>query len=525
MKLLSDEQVRQFVVDGFVRVKPEVPDSLHSHVDQMLRISEEQEFHYGNNIVSRIPSVWEVLRSPSVSGALTSLLGSNYYVHPHRAIHTSRPVENDLEDYPEDFNGPPMGKGSRAGSGWHQDAQSPLSRARHHLPKFLIGFYFPHETPEVMGPTRFQAGSYMYSHPVKPSGVVLPKDIEPGAFFLLHFDTVHAGWPNRTDHSRYMMKFVFARTQHAFEPSWNHVDPSWRRPQNALAEYNLSPAWQYIWNWMRGQQQDAHEGSDAGSLFADLNSHDQEARIRAIYQCATEINVDRLINLVEAAGGKNLHERTLAVGREGNRIPRDDTRANDRRWNERAVVMEDATYALAAIGSAAVDGLTHLLDSDDPWILINAAFALGEIGPQAAGSAPQLAKLLDHPNQQVVRQTLDALGYIGINLDGAFPAIEWLLENTRPDWQQPEVMRGWTATDQIRMNSASMLMNACNYDQNPLPEVEKLLIKSLDDENGYVPAIASEALLRLGTQNAQQAAITYLSDRRWDESLTARKPF
>ena len=75
------------------------------------------------------------------------------------------------------------------------------------------------------------------------------------------------------------------------------------------------------------------------------------------------------------------------------------------------------------------------------------------------------------------------------------------------------------------MNAAATLMNACNYSQNSLDKVEQLLIKALGDSNGYVPAIASEALLRLGTPTAQQAAVSHLSDRRWDESVNARKPF
>ena len=525
MKLLNDEQIRRFIVDGFVRVKPEVPASVHSHVDEMLRVSEEHEFHYGNNIVSRIPAVWEVLRSPAVTGALTSLLGPNYYVHPHRAIHTSRPVEPGAKDYPEDFNGPPMGKGSRAGSGWHQDAQSPLSRARHHLPKFLIGFYFPHETPEIMGPTRFQAGSYMFSHPVEPSGVVLPKDIEPGAFFLLHFDTVHAGWHNRTEHSRYMLKFVFARTEHAYEPTWDAKDGEWRKPADALAGYDLSPAWKYIWRWMNGETSSNDAGPTDESRFDDLGSHDQQARLNAIYDCAQPANIPRLIQMLKASAGNNQHERTVFKNAEGKPIPRDDTRANDRRWNERAIVMEDSSYALAAIGEPAIEPLTELLSLDDPWVLINAVFALGEIGPAAASAVGELSELLRHPQQQVVRQTLDALGSIGINLDEAYTAFKWLFENTRDAWQKPEVMRGWTATDQIRMNAATTLMNACNYRQNSLDKVEQLLIKALGDSNGYVPAIASEALLRLGTPTAQQAAVSHLSDRRWDESVTARKPF
>ena len=33
-----------------------------------------------------------------------------------------------------------MGDGSTATSLWHQDAQSPLAKARYHFPRFLLGF-------------------------------------------------------------------------------------------------------------------------------------------------------------------------------------------------------------------------------------------------------------------------------------------------------------------------------------------------------------------------------------------------
>ena len=527
MNLLNDEQVRRFIVDGFVRVQPEVDPDVHAEVNRLLRVAEEHEYHFGNNIITRVPVIWEVLRSPSIAGALTSLLGPNYYVHPHRAIHTSRPVEDKTVEYDEDFNGPTMGKGSRAGSGWHQDAQSPLSRARHHLPKYLIGFYFPHATPPEMGPTRFQAGSYLYSHPVEPSGVVLPKDIEAGAFFLLHFDTVHAGWPNRTDVSRYMVKFVFTRTTVPEQPDWNSESREWHEPKDSLAEYEAPAAWRFIWNWMQGNgaTQNGTPNNTDSVAIESMNGTDQERRLQATYGFASRDNVSTFIERLKSLRGCQAHERKLFKNAEGKTIPRDDTRDNARRWNERAIVMDDAAYALTAVGPDAVEPLCALLDSTDPWILINAVFALGELGFHATKALPQLARLLSHPTQQVVRQTLDAIGSIGVGIDCTLPAIDELLHTTREGWNQPEVMRGWTGVDQVRMNAVSALLTAINYPQNDLEAIENILVKALKDRNGYVQAIACEGLARMESPSSKQAAMQFLFDRRFDESVSLRKPF
>ena len=525
INLLNDEQIQCFIVDGFVRIRPDVDPEIHEVVNRQIRIAEEHEYHFGNNIVTRVPVMWEVLRSPAVAGALTSLLGPNYYVHPHRAIHTSRPVDDKTVEYSEDFNGPPMGKGSRAGSGWHQDAQSPLSRARHHLPKYLIGFYFPHATPPEMGPTRFQAGSYLYSNPVEPSGVVLPKDIEQGAFFLLHFDTVHAGWPNRTDVSRYMVKFVFSRTTDTPRPTWQSQSSHWQSPSEAVSESSPEPAWRFVWDWMRGNDYRTN-GFDRSSMsFDDLNGNDQERRLRSTYGLATPENIPFFVDRLRGLSDSDAYKRKLWVDKDGKPIPRDDTRDNIRRWNERAIVMDDAAYALSACGPEAVAPLIELLDSESPWVLINTVFALGELGNLARDAVPALAHVLNNPMQQVVRQTLDAIGSIGSNINCALPAIDELLTTSKPGWEEPEVMRGWTGSDQIRMNAVSALLSAINYPGNDLEEIERLFAKSLNDRNGYVGAIACEGLVRLGTKSSTSTALTFLSDRRFDERVSLRKPF
>ena len=93
-KLLSDDQVREFIANGFLRLTPDVDPSVHVEVAALMRFAIEKESWYGNNILSRIPKMYRVLNCPVVHGALTSIAGPDYYLHPHRAVHVNRPVED-----------------------------------------------------------------------------------------------------------------------------------------------------------------------------------------------------------------------------------------------------------------------------------------------------------------------------------------------------------------------------------------------------------------------------------------------
>lgn len=518
-KLLDDEAVRAFVTNGFVRLTPDVPADVHAEIDRLLRFACEEETWYGNNILARVPKMYEVLDCSVVRGALTSLAGPDYYLHPHRAVHTSTPAAHTAGVLDPAANAPPMGKGSMAGSGWHQDAQSPLSRARHHVPRYLIGFYFPHETPVAMGPTRLQAGSHLYPHPGESQAVVFDA-IPAGTFFLLHFDMVHAGFPNMTDRTRYMVKFVFARTRHPTSPAWDNTEEQWRRPADCVPEYDLPATWSWLWDWMRGAR------PTRGPSATSERGHrvDQAARLERIYTRAACGEAGGLADDVAASAGHARHERRLARDEAGRVLPRDDIRGYPLRWNERAVVMEDATYGLAACGAPAIPALLALLGREDPWLRINAAFALGEMGPAAVDTVPALAALLDDPHQQVVRQVLDALGAIGRRVDVALPAIDRLLKETNPAWQEAQVMRGWVAEDQVRLNAAFVLLNAVsNPGRADLETIERVAGAGLGGGNGYVCAVLAEALVRIGTPTAHARAIRYLSERRWDETLMGRR--
>ena len=88
----SAEKIREFIVNGFIIIKPNVKPSIHKEIDNLLRFITENEFLMGNNIMARIPLLWEILRCSKIDGALTSLLGKNYYITHHREVHRNEPV-------------------------------------------------------------------------------------------------------------------------------------------------------------------------------------------------------------------------------------------------------------------------------------------------------------------------------------------------------------------------------------------------------------------------------------------------
>ncbi|MEM7219413.1 MAG: HEAT repeat domain-containing protein [Pseudomonadota bacterium] len=477
---LDPKQLAQFVVDGFVRVRADVAPDINATVTDKLRHVHAHEFLMGNNIMARVPELREVAEAPALAATLEQLLGPGYLLHPHRAVHLSTPCEPAEGPLDPTANAPPMGPGSLAGSIWHQDAQSPLARARHFLPRHLIVFYFPHDTPPAMGPTRIVPGSQYGASAEAPERVVMADDVRAGDLFVLHFDIVHAAFPNFTRDPRFMIKFVFSRT--TAPAAQDLADWPLAEPPNAEQEW--------VWRWLHG---------------ASIGGGDNAAAERS----------QRLEAELLAVAGRGLHRRKLARDASGAPLPR-DAQTRTRRWSERAVAMEPATYELAMCGPAALPALERLVANDDPWLRANAAFALGEIGEQQA--QPLLVALLDDAEQVVVRQALDALAALG-SVSGAEAAIEGLLRVVNTAWQAAEVMRGWCAQDQIRMNAMFALLCALERGTLAIESVENMLVHALDDDCGYVGDIAGEALCRFGTAVGMRAALRKLRGERWDASL------
>ena len=93
-KLLSDAQIIEFIKKGFIVLPlPELSPDFHakcadSIMDPWEKNSRNNNW-IGNNIFPGNANLGSVLAAPTVRGALTSVLGPDYALHLHRALHVS----------------------------------------------------------------------------------------------------------------------------------------------------------------------------------------------------------------------------------------------------------------------------------------------------------------------------------------------------------------------------------------------------------------------------------------------------
>lgn len=517
---LGDEQVRRFICDGVLALDSVDDESLHRRIREKLAALNERGGHVDNNVLPSVSELQRILDAPAIDGALTSILGDNYMLHPMKAVVPSAPLPaaDRKLDLQGDEDGPPMGEGSRSYSYWHKDTYSPLGRTRYHLPRFVFLFYFPQDTPKEMGPTRVIPGSQYQDrlsdedHPFAH----VPDGVRAGNCLLTAYDIDHAGLSNRTEQMRYMVKFIFFRTQNPRSPSWNGGEGVWQAPKKRLGRYDHTETWTRVWDWMRGSQQEKTlRAGDIDQFLSRLNDADQQQRLAALYSLGAvgESALEPLLaSLLEAEG----HDRI-----EPPYVQKDDgsfeTHGNpdERHWTEGGYIFQDEAYALGCLGEVAVDPLLALLDREDPWIVINAAFALGEIGAAAERAVPRLARLLENPDHRVVRAVLEAIACIGSNTIAALPAIQKLLETPRDAWHQ-DIKLDYLVGDQIHFNAVYALL----LSDLDMHYVEDLLVDILKRPapNVCVPATALEILLRRGSPEGVRHAVAYLKAHRWDDS-------
>ena len=217
---LTDDQMRGFIRDGYVVVKPGLPGDLHQEVWDRTDALFEDEGNPGNNLIARVPAIQRVFDDPAVTGALTGILGPNYFMHPHRHCHYR----------------PPHSPGQTI----HKDSFT----KRRHRTRWVLGFYYPQSTTVDMGPTGVLPGSHYYNWLRGPIGVrrhvdgldgEVPLEVDAGTVVLVHYDIWHRGMPNESDKKRYMIKIMFTRIEEPAAPSWSNADPDGWDPDGVAA--------------------------------------------------------------------------------------------------------------------------------------------------------------------------------------------------------------------------------------------------------------------------------------------------
>ena len=458
---LNDEQMRGFIRDGYVAVKTDLPAEYHQDIWDQTDALFESEGNPGNNLMARIPALRRVFDDPAVDGALTSVLGPNYYMHPHRYCHYR----------------PPGGEGQQM----HKDS---FTKRQHHT-RWVLAMYYPQNTTEDMGPTAVMPGSQYYNWLKGPIGArrlvdgtegEVPMPVDAGTVLFVHYDIWHRGMPNLSDKKRYMIKYMFTRMEEPQGPSWESEQPDWVPGDDDRHR----AMWTHMWRWHYG----ANNGESAGNgqavdrmphLIKSLQVDTEATCLNAAYDLATmgESAVPALIDLLQ---------------------------------HESEAVRRNAGYALSAIGGPAVEALSTASQDADPDTRSAAVETLGDIGLAASEAEPLLNKALQDESVQVRRYAAEALGTTSqLTSDGSGGLSGALSDED-----------GY-----VRRNAALALARIGPRAQ----DATSALAAALEDQDRYVRGKAAHALHRIGSPQAQDALMRFLTTSQWCHSTTSDSPY
>ena len=355
VKLLTDEQMRFYVVNGFISVKTELPPEFHDDIYRRTDDIFEKEGNPGNNLLPRLPEIQRVFQDPNVAGALTGLLGADYYMHPHRHCHCN----------------PPGSDGQRMHmDGWNR---------RHHHTRWAMAFYYPQPTPIRLGPTGVVPGSHYNNTYNAEASEELPLCGDAGDVTIVHYDLWHRAMPNSSEGPRYMMKFLFARMQEPDAPSWRHA----ANGHNVRGGWNHADErallWNHLWDWHRGRPSTNGGNAQVAATARDLDHAHENTALNAAYRLA-RIGTPAIPTLTDL----------LDDGSES--------------------VRRNAAYALSAIGAPAVPDMVERLGNDTAQTVE----ILADIGGGAEEAVPGLVDTLEHDDPEIRRWSAEALGNVAL---------------------------------------------------------------------------------------------------------------
>ena len=377
--LLTDDQMRHFIVNGYVIVNTDLLASFHDFIYERTEAVFEKEGNPGNNLLPRIPEIQAVFDDKWVIGGLTSVLGEDYYMQPHRHPHFNQPKSD--------------------GQRMHQDGGR---RWSHHTRRLLV-FYYPQDTPLELGPTGIVPGSHYYN---TPDGATVNDELpvcgQAGTVAIVNYDLWHRGMPNLTDKNRYMMKFLFARMSEPELPSWNTEKADWDHSQ-PIGNSAHQKMFQHVWDW--------HYGKTNGDISS--NGRSMESVPKLIEGMGSD---SEAIGLSAAYTLSEFGEPVVPVLMEAFE-------------DECETVRRNAYYALNAIGTPAVDPLIGNLKQLDSQVREIAAEALGDIGCPAQAAVPELVGALEDESEEVRSRAAEALGTVSQGESTAIRALSAALKD------------------------------------------------------------------------------------------------
>ena len=515
--LLDDLAMQRFIADGYLQIDSELSKDYHERVFKQLEPLSETGLMGHNNLLPCAPLLQELIESPTVKGALESLLGPDYYLHFHRHDHRTLPGGEQ---------------------GLHKDGDNHSHQAIDHLKRphptrYVMMFYYPQDTTLDMGPTCVVPQSqYLPRREVEQTRAefdrlsraglnkirdqllattMTPQESEKavkavyketaekhpelakknktleklwkdkrvplvgpaGTLVFVHFDIVHARYSaNELGLPRHMVKFLFTRNNDPVKPSWNHADPRWKQEDSSVSSEIMKPVWLDLWNWHLGNKQSNENTiTSVKSLCDRLKDSNDELAVSAAYELAkSDEGLEFLIEIFNS----------------------DDT-------NLRSI----AAYGLRAAGQRSLDYLAPLIDKEDPQKVARVIDVLGDIGPPADSLLEPVIKAASSQSVVVRRYAVEAVGLIAQQQVKCSRALIEQLENALKDEDAIVRRNGAFSIAQLGDKVCSEL-------------VVDGLIENLQDWHHHVRGWSIEALQRLDNERALKAAIKYLNHTRWD---------
>jgi len=510
---LSDAELRFFLVNGYLTLTPRLPDSFHTHMFDSVQtmFGVDGADNPGNNLLPIVPALRNVIDDPVIKGAITSVLGDDFWLHPHRFPHENLPGSDDQV--------------------WHHDSYWGYKRKVHdHRPWWVMIMYYPQAIYQDIGPTGVAPGTYCLARrPDDMDAFGVPAAGEAGTCMMIHYDIWHRQMKNFTAHDRFMVKFEFARMSRPQQPTWDCVEPDWQEPET-LPRYAIPELYRQQWYWLSGKALPKNTGDASQDVLAR-----HQASLRD-------------------GSPDERRDAAIALGRIGaNAAPAIVALADAARDEDEPLAL-NAAYALATIGAASIPSLIDLMrgndgeNVDDPRVLVdegqhaevemaarNAAHALASLGEPAAraliglvaGAGPRVRKYVSYALGQIgwedptVYDTLEAGArdedaYVRIN------AIEALgLMQGRHQTIAALLAAMHDEEDEVRFNAVQSIARL-----KPSGEVVIAALKdALYDGNRYVAGYALEALERIGSADAMALLIPHLKDARWCPKTSTKSQF
>ena len=469
--LLDDEAVQRFIVDGYITLRPALPDAYHSALRRQLDALIALEGNPGNDLLPKVPELSALFADPVVDGALQSLLGPDHILHRHRHCHDWHP---DSE-----------------AQSWHKDY--PISgHPRCHRGRWVLLFYYPQRVEPDMGPTAIQPRTQYYMDP-QTDAPAIELCVEAGTVVIAHYDIWHKATANTASQTRYMLKFLCGRRTEPSTPCWNSRDAVW------TPDGIHRTLWQTMWHWYRGDERPTlaeAEPREIGAWIAQLDAADpairrlaadalgtvQAARaVPALTALLEDEDEPVRLNAAYALGAQGaITELTSALSRE----TQDRSQANLERGDFTSPSQLDTTYGLAAAGPIAIPALESAL-ADEAWPLrAAAATTLGYMGRSASAALPALAAALNDTNEWGRRHAAEAIGYIGPEEEATIQALVAALDDRR-------TLTRWSLSDDpLRETATAALARMAHR----APTAKRALTTLLNDESEYVRAWAATGL-------------------------------